>query len=73
MRDIRLDTVGEILAGVDAGRFVEIADDRATSGGFLVLVYSNADRSGEGFDSWVESLDDVDAYFEENGWDVRWI
>lgn len=73
MRDLRLGTVGRIASGIDAGRFVEVLDDFESSGGFLILTYDNADRSGDAYDSWVESIIDVDLYFEEAGWDVLWL
>jgi len=43
------------------------------SGGFLILTYDKVDRSGNAFDSWVESIEDVDLYFDECGWDVEWL
>jgi len=73
VRDLRLGTVGRIASGIDAGRFVEVLDDFESSGGFLILTYDNADRSGDAYDSWVESIIDVDLYFEEAGWDVLWL
>ncbi len=73
MRDLRLGTVGRIASGIDAGRFVEVLDDFESSGGFLILTYDNADRSGDAYDSWVESIIDVDLYFDEAGWEVLWL
>jgi len=73
MRDIRLATIGRIIAGEDVGRYVEVIDDWADSGGFLILTFDAADRSGNGHDSWVETIVDVDLYFEECGWDVEWL
>ena len=72
MDELPVGTLGEIVAGVDAGRFVEIVDDSESSGGFLIVTYADADRSPEVFDSWVESIVDVELYFEELGWSVRW-
>lgn len=73
MRDLRLGTVGRIASGIDAGRFVEVLDDFESSGGFLILTYDNADRTGDAYDSWVESIIDVDLYFDEAGWEVLWL
>lgn len=73
MRDLRLGTVGRIASGIDAGRFVEVLDDFESSGGFLILTYDNADRSGDAYDSWVESIIDVELYFDEAGWEVLWL
>ena len=30
------------------------------------------DRSPEVFDSWVETIIDVDPYFDGSGWEVEW-
>ena len=73
MRDLRVGVLGRIVAGDDAGRFVEVLDDANSSGGFLILTYDHLDRSGNAYDSWVESIVDVDLYFEESGWDVEWL
>ncbi len=73
MRDLRVGVLGRIVAGDDAGRFVEVLDDASSSGGFLILTYDHLDRSGNAYDSWVESIVDVDLYFEESGWDVEWL
>lgn len=72
MRDIRTKTLGEIVAGEDAGRFVEVLDDSHVSGGFLILIYDNVDRSGAAHDHWVESIVDVELFFDELEWVVHW-
>ena len=73
MRELRVGVLGRIAAGDDAGRFVEVTDDMSSSGGFLILTFDNVDRSGNAYDSWVESIVDVDLYFAESGWEVEWI
>ena len=45
----------------------------SSSGGFLTMTYDHPDRSGDAYDSWVESIVDVDLYAEESGWDVGWL
>jgi len=70
---VRIGVLGRIVAGDDTGRFVEVLDDASLSGGFLILTYDNVDRSGNAFDSWVESITDVDLYFDECGWEVEWL
>lgn len=72
MRDLRIGVVGRLVAGDEAGRFVEVVDDADSSGGFLVQIYEHPDRSGVAYDSWVESIVDVDSYFDEMGWAVEW-
>ncbi|WP_431835698.1 hypothetical protein [Cellulomonas sp. Y8] len=73
MTMIKVGMVGRVLAGEDAGRFVEVADDKSSSGGFLILTYDNVDRSGDAYDSWVESFPDVESYFRESRWVVEWL
>ncbi len=73
MTTIKTGVIGQILAGEDVGRFVEVSDDTASSGGFLILTYDNVDRSGDAYDSWVESFPDVENYFEESRWVVQWL
>lgn len=73
MRDLRVGVLGRIVAGDDAGRYVEVLDDTSSSGGFLILTYDHSDRSGNAYDSWVESIGDADLYFEESSWDVEWL
>lgn len=73
MRELRIATPGRIVSGVDAGRYVQILDDWANSGGFLILTHDgDGDRAAEGHDSWVESIVDVELYFDECGWVVEW-
>lgn len=70
-REIRLATIGEITAGVDEGRYLEVLDGWDDTGGFLILIYDNEDRTGNAYDAWVESVVDVDLFFEEAGWEIR--
>jgi hypothetical protein len=72
LRDLRLGTLGKITAGQEAGRVVEVIDDFENSGGFLIFTYADMDRSPEVFDSWVQTIIDVDLYFDESGWEVEW-
>ncbi len=73
MCDLKVGVLGRIEAGEDTGRFVEVIDDTDTSGGFLILTYDSVDRSGNAYDSWVESIVDVELYFTESGWEVEWL
>ncbi len=70
--EIRLGVWGRILAGEDAGRFVRIEDDMASSGGYLVSVQADLDHVG-GHDSWVEKYEDLPRYFAEARWNVEWL
>ena len=73
MRDLRVAVLGRIVAGQEAGRVLEVVDDSENSGGYLVVTYADVDRSPEVFDTWVESIIDVDVLFDENGWEVEWV
>lgn len=65
--------LGRIVEGDDESRFVEVIDDAETSGGFLILTYEHGDRSGNAYDSWVESIVEVELYFGEMGWEIDWL
>lgn len=69
--DIRLEIVGRIIAGDDAGHYVKIVDDRASSGGFLILTAKAPDMR-EGYDSWVEDELALQGFFEEARWIIEW-
>jgi hypothetical protein len=73
MRDLRLGTVGHIDQGIDIGRYVEVLDDFDVSGGYLIVTYDRPDRLGNAYDSWVESIVDVELYFDEAGWEISWL
>ncbi len=66
-------TLGRILAGQEAGRYVEVLDDTRNSGGFLIFTYADAGRSPEVFDAWVETLADIETYFLESSWEIEWL
>lgn len=73
MRDLRIGSLGLIVAGREEGRWVEVIDDHEDSGGYLVLTYADSARSPDVFDAWVESILDVDRYFDECEWEIRWL
>lgn len=65
--------VGRIVAGdSEVGRLVEVIDDAENTGGFLIVTRSDAGSPTQTFDSWVESIVDVDLFFNEAGWQVEW-
>jgi hypothetical protein len=73
MTDVRVGTLGRITAGNEAGRVVEVVDDSRNTGGWLIFTYADLDRSPEVFDAWVESIVDVELYFDDRNWHVEWI
>jgi hypothetical protein len=72
MGKIPLGKIGKIVAGSEVGRFVKIADDTQSTGGFLILTSDRLDFR-EGFDNWVEDEDALRQYFHEAGWLIEWI
>ena len=72
-RDLRVGTLGYIRAGDEAGRVVEVVDDWANTGGFLICTYTDVQRAPEAFDAWVESIVEVDLYFDDRCWEIEWI
>ncbi len=71
---MKVGVLGRIVAGNDLGWFVEVVDDSAGStGGYYILTFDQADRSGLAYDNWVESLGDVRRYFQESRWAIDWL
>jgi hypothetical protein len=68
---IPIGRVGRIVQGDDVGAYVKVVDDRANSGGFLILLGSDAGFE-KGSDGWVENLETLAAYFKESSWQVEW-
>lgn len=62
---------GLIGSGSGAGMWVKVQDDRENTGGFLVLLATNPDHQ-DGGDYWVETIDALDEFFGESGWQVEW-
>ena len=71
--DIPIGVVGEILEGQMKGRFVEVIPENPEFGSYLVLTHEHADGSGESFDDWVSSSEDLPQFFAEAGWVIRWL
>jgi len=70
--EIPLNTIGLIIDGEAAGRFVEVVDDSWNTGGYLIFTHADHERSPEVFDGWAETFDDVHKYFSESNWRVEW-
>jgi hypothetical protein len=69
--DVLIGKWGRILAGENAGLYVFVQDDSATTGGFFI--FQSREKSIEqGFDNWAETLDAVRRFFEFAGWEVEW-
>ena len=66
-----INKVGEIISGTDyVGWNIEIKNDIPNEGCYLILIWS--DEKNEGYDDWVGSKADLQFYFLEKGWSVRW-
>ena len=73
---MKFDTVGRIIAGEYKGWFVKIEDDRGggCTGGFYVYIVrgESFNKSVEGYDDWLESIEEIPTYIEEMGWIIEW-
>lgn len=61
---------GVITGGEYDGFSIRIDDDRANTGGFLILVWKEG--SNEGFDNWVEAEKDIEQFLYESEWVIDW-
>ena len=68
--DIRVDITGLITSGRWAGQTIRIDDQRAHTGGYLVIIGLDATGEQAG-DIWVEASQ-LDKAFDDAGWIVAW-
>jgi hypothetical protein len=71
MGKIQLGKIGLIIAGDDAGWYVKIIDDTASTGGFYISTSEYADMK-TGFDSWVCTMENLESFFVESNWEIDW-
>ena len=70
--EIKINQIGQIVAGDDVSSYVKVVDDIENTGGYLIL--TSTDRNMQHcFDSWVESKDALSRYFAESDWSVQWL
>jgi hypothetical protein len=71
---ITIGKIGVIERGDDVGLQVKVLDDSESTGGFLIITGKNLnDKSLEAFDVWVASKEELQGYFEESNWAVKWL
>jgi hypothetical protein len=71
---VPIDRIGKIVAGAELGRYVKVADDKESAGGFLIPTADNLEfRNGNGHDGWVKDETSLKRYFQEAGWLIEWI
>lgn len=64
--------IGKIIAGDEMGGFIKIINDIENTGGYYILFSENIDFVCV-YDSWVENQEDLNKYFEESKWIIKWI
>jgi len=70
---IHIDRVGEIVQGDDVGCEIQVTKATDGTGAYYILISDNfSDPNANKFDSWVETLDDVEIYFKESNWAIMW-
>ena len=75
MIDLKLNKIGKIIKGDNAGWYVKVEQDSNCTGSYYIYEFKNKNGNnkwGEAYDNWVESLNDVRGYFYESEWDILW-
>ena len=69
---INYDIFGKIVSGNNSGWYVKFIHDEQDTGGFYIheIKEPNGD---EGFDTWLETENDVQGYISENEWEIAWL
>ena len=70
---VKVGSKAKIVSGRNVGWFIWVQDDSENTGGYLVIQSSNIEFSGDGFDDWFLTLDEVEKHFVYNNWTVEWI
>ncbi len=67
-----LEMVGEVVEGVEVGRFVEVLDGSADGDGYLISTDADEQKMHDAVTNRVETYDDVNAFFFERSWTIEW-
>lgn len=72
---IKYGLTGEIVSGRSKGWFLRIEETEKGSGSYLILVSKDREFSKyvEGYDYWAENSMEVQDYFDDIKWIVRWL
>jgi hypothetical protein len=70
---MKIDRIGKITNSQMANQFIIIQDDFENTGGYLVIQSQNLDFSGDGYDNWFESLNEVEQYIRYNNLSIGWM
>ena len=71
---IEIGKIGIIESGDEAGFHVQVIDDSESTGGYLILTGKNlSDPNTEAFDSWVANEQELESYFNESKWQIKWL
>lgn len=69
---IRFNIDGRILRGDNEGGIVNVLDDRAETGGYLILEF-DSDKKNECFDTWIADDKSLYDYFKTSKWSIKWL
>jgi hypothetical protein len=69
---VPIEVWGYITRGTEAGRVVRVTRDDESTGGYFIIIQTSPTVTQGGFDNWVETEADLEAFFAESGWNVKW-
>lgn len=69
---IKFDVEGVIQSGDDIGKKIKITHDEFDTKGYYIFTSNDVDGKLSWYDDWVENLDSLTAYFEENPISIQW-
>ncbi|THV59678.1 hypothetical protein EZV76_08925 [Flagellimonas alvinocaridis] len=72
MVEVQFGIFGKIITGHNEGWYVKLEDNTDQSGGFYIYEMPNLEGDN-GFDTWLESKEDIKSYFDECNWKIEWL
>ena len=70
--EIQFDLIGKIIEGDHKGWYVKFIDDFENSGGYYIMEAPDI-KFKDGFDSWLESKEQVIGYCLESNWTIKYL